>query len=103
MTSKDAFKARVAKTSTRRPAVAAVTSEPATPTRPTPRTKPVRLSVDTPVQSYRFLTEWAAQVSIELGVPRVAHSEIVRALIRELSQDVELQARIRAAITDVTK
>lgn len=73
-------------------------SAPTAPMHRAPRTKPVRLSVDVSPQSHRFLVGWSAQISAEQGRARIAHTEILRVMLEELSQDEELQQRIARAI-----
>jgi hypothetical protein len=46
------------------------------------RSKPVRITLDLSPELYRELTEWAHAAAIELGVPRLALAEAVRAMIR---------------------
>jgi hypothetical protein len=50
------------------------------------RSKPVRITLDLSPELYRQLTEWAAAAAIELGVPRVALADAVRAMIRVTAQ-----------------
>ena len=51
------------------------------------RSKPVRITLDLSPELYRQLTEWAAAAAIELGVPRVALADAVRAMIRVTTEN----------------
>jgi hypothetical protein len=46
------------------------------------RSKPVRITLDLSPELYRQLTEWAVSAAIDLGVPRVALADAMRAMIR---------------------
>jgi hypothetical protein len=56
--------------------------------------KPVRLSVDIPTTAYHNLVAWCQSIALAVGVTRVNHVWIIRALIMELFEDEELQQRV---------
>lgn len=104
MSSKDNLAARAQRLQQRREPAA----EPATPNsdRPTatgrtaaaPRVKPVRVTTDLSPQAHRALTAFTAELAQELGVARVAHSEVIRALLAELETSPELRAAVTSRL-----
>ncbi|HEY2521044.1 MAG TPA: hypothetical protein VGJ19_13110 [Streptosporangiaceae bacterium] len=51
------------------------------------RSKPVRITLDLSPELYRQLTRWADDAAVELGVPRVALADAIRAMIRLAGDD----------------
>lgn len=62
---------------------------------PTPRAKPVRLSLDLAPVAYRELQEFCTAAAVTLERPRVAGAEVLRSLLAELVDDEALAARVR--------
>lgn len=91
--------ARAADVAARRTASSAAVT-PTAPPVDVVRTKPVRLSTDLAPVSYRFLTGYASDVATHAGRARIAHSDIIRALITELEHDPQLRARITDTIAN---
>lgn len=58
------------------------------------RTKPVRLSVDLPLDLYKPLTQLSHDLADQIGVARVPHVGIIRALVSRVLNDPQLQAQI---------
>ena len=56
--------------------------------------KPVRLSVDVEPAAYHGLATWCQDIAMKVGRVRVNHVWVVRALIWELFDDKDLQARV---------
>jgi hypothetical protein len=53
------------------------------------RSKPVRVTLDLSPELYRQLTQWADAAAVELGVPRVALADAMRAMIRVTAEQPE--------------
>jgi hypothetical protein len=53
------------------------------------RSKPVRVTLDLSPELYRQLTQWADAAAVELGVPRVALADAMRAMIRVTAEEPE--------------
>ena len=51
------------------------------------RSKPVRITLDLSPELYRQLTRWVDKAAVELGVPRVALADAVRAMIRVTTEN----------------
>jgi hypothetical protein len=51
------------------------------------RSKPVRITLDLSPELYRQLTQWTDSAAIELGVPRVALADTMRAMIRVTTEN----------------
>ncbi|HEY2576303.1 MAG TPA: hypothetical protein VGI74_08355 [Streptosporangiaceae bacterium] len=51
------------------------------------RSKPVRITLDLSPELYRQLTQWADSAAVELGVPRVALADAMRAMIRVTAEN----------------
>ena len=71
------------------------TSTPAADPPPTPRAKPVRLSLDLAPSAYRELQEFCTAAAVALERPRVAGADVLRSLLAELREDETLAARVR--------
>lgn len=54
----------------------------------------VRLSADIAPEAYRALVSWCQDVALKVGRTRVKHVWAIRALVDELQENPELQARI---------
>lgn len=67
--------------------------------RAAPRAKPVRVTTDLAPQSYRALLVYCSDMAEDLGLAKVPHVEVIRALVSELTANAELQATIRKAVT----
>lgn len=65
---------------------------------PSVRAAPVRITADLPPQHYRELIAYAAGLAAELGKVKVAHVQVVRALVVELAENEELQRRIAVRV-----
>lgn len=63
-----------------------------------PRVRPIRITVDLPPAEHQALARLALDAAGRLGLGRVHGQEVVRALVRRLLADPEMQAQI---ITDV--
>ncbi len=66
-----------------------------------PRVKPVRVTTDLPPQTHRALTAMSVDLAQQLGVARVPHSDIVRALLAELETDPQLQRKVCSRLRSV--
>lgn len=64
----------------------------------TPRQAPVKMTATLEPQPYRRLVSYAISLAGELGVTRVTHADLFRALVAELDDNPELQDRIKARI-----
>lgn len=64
------------------------------------RTKPIRVTVDLLPNVYKELDDFGRAAAAELGVARVPHVQVVRALIQRLEQDEALRAATIQAIRD---
>ncbi|PPF54619.1 hypothetical protein C5C13_13395 [Clavibacter michiganensis] len=77
---------------------------PTTPQAPGPkrapsvRADPIRITADLPPQHYRELITYAAGVASDLGRAKVAHVQVVRALVAELAESGDLQRRIATRV-----
>ena len=58
------------------------------------RSKPVRITVDLPPETYRVLTEWTAKAAGELDVPRLTLVDAIRAMIRVTAVDDGISATV---------
>lgn len=61
------------------------------------RTAPVRISVDLSPQLYVTLAEFTTDVGRDIGVPRLAQAEVIRAMIR-VSNNALVSTAIQAAL-----
>lgn len=61
--------------------------------------KPVRITTDVTPAAYRALTAFSGELAASLGRPKIAHTEVVRALLAQLEDDPELRITIAAKIT----
>jgi hypothetical protein len=85
MSKADEMRARAARATQRTPSA----------TRPNMvRAKPIRITADLSPQVYRGLIDYAAELASAQGRARVAHVHVVRALVAELIENVELQKAI---------
>jgi len=105
MSKADEIRARAARATQRtRPAVensetAGGAVQPAPPARPaTLRAKPVRITADLPPQVYRGLIDYAASLATTQGRARIAHVQVIRALVSELAENEGLQAAIEQRV-----
>ncbi len=73
----------------------APTDVPARPTR-TPRTRPVRVTVELSPVEHRALRTWCAQTSADLDLPLVAGAEVLRVLLQLMRSDAALADAVRA-------
>jgi hypothetical protein len=87
---------RAAKRGIGEPAADAVTTPAAPPV--TPRSRPVRLTLDLAPVQHRELTRWCADAAYELGLSKVPATSVIRLLIGQLATDPELAARIQGLI-----
>lgn len=62
--------------------------------------KPVRITTDISPQAYRALTAFSAELAAQLGRPKIAHTEVVRALLAHLEDDPGLRITIAARVTE---
>jgi hypothetical protein len=69
--------------------------EPARPTR-TPRTRPVRVTVELSPVEHRALRSWCAETSADLDLPLVAGAEVLRVLLALMRADAALADAVRA-------
>lgn len=67
--------------------------KPQAPSR-APLSKPVRVSADLPPKTYKQLQEFCQDAAVDLGVPRVAHVKVLRALLQELAEHEDLRKRV---------
>jgi DNA-binding CsgD family transcriptional regulator len=58
---------------------------------------PVRITVDLSLDLYRKLTVYTAETSRDMGIVRLAHSEVIRALITSVDNDM-VSGAVRAVI-----
>lgn len=75
-------------------------AEPSTPepAPAPPRTKVIKATVDLQPVEHRRLRAWCQDTADVLGIPEVAHSEVIRVLIRLVQEDPKLAARVRAEL-----
>lgn len=66
----------------------------------TGRTKEVRLSVALAPGPYHQLVTYTNTLAMALGLPRIAHVKIIRALLEELQNDTELQEKVKQRVID---
>lgn len=71
---------------------------PAPKRTPSVRADPIRITADLPPQHYRELIAYAAGIATELGKAKVAHVQVVRALVAELAESDDLQRRIATRV-----
>lgn len=123
MSKRDQLRARAARAANRAPAeepehpqhpdqIAITDDQPARPARPapatpptsrptTPRTKPVRMTVDLSPLAHERLRGHRNTLREELGVATdVAGAVVIRALLAQLDQDPKLAAAVRDRIAD---
>jgi len=72
--------------------------EPTLKRAPTVRADPIRITADLPPQHYRELITYAAEIASDLGKAKVAHVQVVRALVAELAVNDDLQRRIATRV-----
>lgn len=60
----------------------------------TPLSEYVRLSVDIDPIAYRQLVSWCQDVAMAVGRVRVKHVWVIRAVLQELLENKDLQARV---------
>ncbi len=77
---------------------AAPSTEPAPKRAPSVRADPIRITADLPPQHYRELIGYAAGIASDLGRAKVAHVQVVRALVAELAESDDLQRRIATRV-----
>jgi hypothetical protein len=104
MSKADEMRARAARATQRTPSPSAEsrasdaatdTPSASSATRPNMvRAKPIRITADLSPQVYRGLIDYAAELASAQGRARVAHVHVVRALVAELIENVELQKAI---------
>lgn len=68
-----------------------------------PRVRPIRTTVDLPPAEHQALARLALDAASRLGLGRVHGQEIVRALVRRLLADPELQAQIIRDISEARR
>ncbi|MDO4039270.1 hypothetical protein [Clavibacter michiganensis] len=73
-------------------------SAPAPKRTPSVRADPIRITADLPPQHYRELIAYAAGIASDLGRAKVAHVQVVRALVAELAESDDLQRRIATRV-----
>lgn len=56
------------------------------------RSKPVRITVDLPPETYRQLQEWTTRATAELDIPRLTLADAIRAMIRVTAIDTSIGA-----------
>ncbi|OQJ57049.1 hypothetical protein B5P21_15880 [Clavibacter michiganensis subsp. insidiosus] len=61
---------------------------------PAVRASPVRITADLPPKHYRDLIAYAGEIANTLGKAKVAHVQVIRALVAELAESDDLQGRI---------
>lgn len=71
---------------------------PAPKRAPSVRADPIRITADLPPQHYRELIAYAAGIASDLGRAKVAHVQVVRALVAELADSDDLQRRIATRV-----
>lgn len=71
---------------------------PAPKRSPSVRADPIRITADLPPQHYRELIAYAAGIASDLGKAKVAHVQVVRALVAELAESDDLQRRIATRV-----
>ncbi|AJW80694.1 hypothetical protein [Clavibacter michiganensis] len=71
---------------------------PAPKRAPSVRADPIRITADLPPQHYRELIAYAAGIASDLGRAKVAHVQVVRALVAELAESDDLQRRIATRV-----
>ncbi|MDQ4094089.1 MAG: hypothetical protein M3143_12040 [Actinomycetota bacterium] len=64
-----------------------------------PRTKPIRRSVDLSPAHHARLTQWCAETADMIGTARVTGQDVIRALVARLLMDKALAQRIRADLS----
>lgn len=70
-----------------------------TKTTPT-RTEDIRLSVAISPKVYHKLVTYTNVLAMQLGLPRIPHVHVIRALLEELDTDKSLQERVGKRVTD---
>jgi hypothetical protein len=75
-----------------------VASTPASTLRATPRTKPVRVTVELQPVEHRGLRRLCDRYADELAVPQVAGAEVLRVLLELAQNDERLAARVGKAL-----
>ncbi|MBF4632701.1 hypothetical protein ITJ42_15890 [Clavibacter michiganensis subsp. phaseoli] len=65
---------------------------------PSVRADPIRITADLPPQHYRELIAYAAGIASDFGRAKVAHVQVVRALVAELAESDDLQRRIATRV-----
>jgi hypothetical protein len=56
------------------------------------RSKPVRITVDLPPETYRQLQQWTTKAAGELDIPRLTLADAIRAMVRVTSADDGISA-----------
>lgn len=59
-----------------------------------PLSEKVRLSADIAPEAYRALVSWCADIATKIGRTRIQHVWVIRALVDEMQENPELQAKI---------
>jgi hypothetical protein len=93
--------ARAARQASRRRSAEPPAAEPpaaAEPVSTAPLSRRVRITVDLLPVLHRQLSRWCTSAATELEVAKVPAAEVIRALLRELDEDEELAARVRARV-----
>jgi hypothetical protein len=100
MNSKKGLAARAASVGSRIPTERDKTNKEVTShIKAAPLAKPVRLTADLAPQDYRFLVSLCADLAINLGRAKVPHVEVIRALITELKNSVDLQKQVLHSVS----
>lgn len=68
--------------------------------RPPISIKPVRLSADISPQAYHSLDGYSKKVALRMGRHKIAHVEVIRALLEELEVSSELQERVEDRLNE---
>lgn len=63
-----------------------------------PRARPIRISTDLAPVQFHWLKAWLTNTAVTAHVADVKGADVIRALLDELRDDPELDARVRAAV-----